>query len=84
METCDQTFYSPRNTLRRVWGSLWHRRKPLIALVAHLSYRSNFRQSRKNCREFLVMQRRHVTADHHRSERAVTRRSEVGVRYERT
>jgi radical SAM superfamily enzyme YgiQ (UPF0313 family) len=84
METCDQSFYSPRNTLRRVWGSLWHRRKPLIALVANLSYRSNLRRSRKNCREFFVMQRRHITADHHRSERAVTKRSQVGVRNERT
>ncbi|HUT14109.1 MAG TPA: radical SAM protein [Thermoguttaceae bacterium] len=68
METCDQTFYSLRNTLRRAWGCLWHRRKPLIALVANLSYRSNLRKSRKNCRDFLVMQRRRVTADHHRAE----------------
>ncbi len=54
METCDQTFYSLRNILRRAWGSLWHRRKPLIALVANLSYRSNLRQSGKNCRDFLL------------------------------
>jgi radical SAM superfamily enzyme YgiQ (UPF0313 family) len=54
METCDQMFYSLRNTLRRAWGSLWHRRKPLIALVANLSCRSNLCQSRKNCRDFLL------------------------------
>ncbi|MBN2562530.1 MAG: B12-binding domain-containing radical SAM protein [Phycisphaerae bacterium] len=63
METCDQTFYSPRKILRRVWGSLWHRRRPLTTLVASLSYRGNLRQSRENCRDFLAMQRRHVTAD---------------------
>jgi radical SAM superfamily enzyme YgiQ (UPF0313 family) len=68
METCDQTFYSLGSTLRRAWGSLWQRRQPLIALVANLSYRSNLRQSGKNCRDFLAMQRRHVTADHHRAE----------------
>ena len=65
METCDQTFYSLRNTLRRVWGSLWHRRQPLIALVANLSYRGNLRQSRKNCRDFLAA-RRHVAGDDRR------------------
>lgn len=58
METCDRTFYSLRNTARRAWGSLWHRRKPLIALVANLSYRSNLRQSRKNCRDFLLSRTR--------------------------
>ncbi|MFH1419046.1 MAG: radical SAM protein [Planctomycetota bacterium] len=54
METCDQTFYSLRNTLRRVWSSLWHWRKPLVALVANLSYRSNLRQHRENYRDFLL------------------------------
>ena len=54
MEVCDDTFYSLRKTLRRAWCSLWHRRKPLIALVANLSYRSNLRQSRKNCRDFVL------------------------------
>jgi len=54
MEVCDQTFYSLSNTLRRVWGSLWHRRKPLIALVANLSYRRNLSQGRKNCRDFVL------------------------------
>ncbi len=65
METCDQTFYSLRKILRRVWGSLWHRRQPLIALVANLSYRGNLRQSRKNCRDFLAA-RRHVAGDDRR------------------
>ena len=68
METCDHTFYSLRNALRRAWGSFWHRRQPLIALVANLSYRSNLRQSSKNYRVFLDMQRHRVAADHHRVE----------------
>jgi radical SAM superfamily enzyme YgiQ (UPF0313 family) len=59
METCDGTFYSIRNTFRRVWDSLWHRRRPLIAIVANLSYRKNLRQSQKSCRDFLAT-RRHV------------------------
>jgi radical SAM superfamily enzyme YgiQ (UPF0313 family) len=54
MEICNETFHSPRITLRRVWNTLWHRRKPLIALVANLSYHSNSRQNRKNCRDFLL------------------------------
>jgi hypothetical protein len=36
----------------------WRRRKPLIALVANLSYRKNLRQSQKNCRDFLAVLRR--------------------------
>jgi hypothetical protein len=54
METCDGTFYSLRNILRRAWGSLCHRRQPLIAIVANLSYRKNLRQSQKSCGDFLA------------------------------
>jgi radical SAM superfamily enzyme YgiQ (UPF0313 family) len=53
METCDGTFYSLRNVLRRVWGSFWQGRKPLITLAGNLSYRSNLRLSRQACRDFL-------------------------------
>jgi len=53
METCDGTFYSVGNILRRVWSSLWRGRQPLIALVANLSYRRNLRFGRLACREFL-------------------------------
>lgn len=56
METCDKTFYSPWSILRRAWHNLWHRSRPLIGLVADLSYRHNMRQSQKNCREFLAAQ----------------------------
>ncbi len=62
MEACDGTFYSLRNTLRRAWASLWHRRRPLIALVANLSYRKNLRKSQRSCRDFLATQR-HVRGD---------------------
>ncbi len=65
MEICDQTFYSLGSNLRRVWGNLWHRRQPLITLVASLSYRSNLRQSRENCQDFLAA-RRHVAGDDRR------------------
>ena len=46
MIACDQSFYSLPRILRRVWGSLWQRRKPLISLVSNLSYRSNIRVER--------------------------------------
>jgi radical SAM superfamily enzyme YgiQ (UPF0313 family) len=54
MQTCDATFYSPWNILRRVWGSFWRQRQPLVALASNLSYRSNLRRSRQVCREFLL------------------------------
>jgi hypothetical protein len=38
--------------LRRVWGNLWHQRKPLISLVGNLSYRSNLRLNRKAYADF--------------------------------
>jgi len=41
MTSCDRDFYSLPRILRRAWGNLWHRRKPLITLVANLSYRRN-------------------------------------------
>ena len=59
METCDGTFYSRRNILRRMWSSFWRRRQPLITLAGNLSCRSNFRLSRQACRDFLAS-RAHV------------------------
>jgi radical SAM superfamily enzyme YgiQ (UPF0313 family) len=67
METCDGTFYSLRNIFRRVWGALWHRRRPLIAIVANLSYRKNLRQSQKSCWDFLATQPQRVAADQRRA-----------------
>jgi len=54
MEMCDGTFYSVRHTLRRLWGSFWRRRHPLIALAGSLSYRSTLRLNRKAWRDFLL------------------------------
>ncbi|MBW2000508.1 MAG: hypothetical protein JRJ29_21445 [Deltaproteobacteria bacterium] len=47
MISCDQDFYSIPHILRRVWGNLWQRRKPLINLVGNLSYRGNLGVNRK-------------------------------------
>jgi hypothetical protein len=33
MISCDRDFYSMQRILRRVWSSLWQRRKPLTSLV---------------------------------------------------
>jgi hypothetical protein len=38
--------------LRRVWGNLWQRRQPLIALVGNLSYRNNVRLNRRAYADF--------------------------------
>ena len=43
MLTCSRNFYSLTGILRREFSNLWHRRQPLINLVASLSYRSNIR-----------------------------------------
>jgi radical SAM superfamily enzyme YgiQ (UPF0313 family) len=47
MISCDRDFYSMQRILRRVWSSLWQRRKPLINLVGNFSYRNNLRLNRK-------------------------------------
>jgi len=52
MISCEQDFYSMRRILRRVWKSLWQRRKPLINLVGNFSYRKNSRLSRKAYADF--------------------------------
>jgi len=41
MISCNRDFYSMQRILRRVWGSLWQRRKPLINLVGNFSCRNN-------------------------------------------
>ncbi|MBU0716864.1 MAG: B12-binding domain-containing radical SAM protein [Planctomycetes bacterium] len=53
METCDGTFYSVRPILRRVWRSVCHWRRPLIALVANLSYRNNINLGRAGYSAFM-------------------------------
>jgi radical SAM superfamily enzyme YgiQ (UPF0313 family) len=49
MLSCDRTFYSMPRILRRMWGSLWQRRQPLITLVGNLSFRKNLRL---NCKAY--------------------------------
>jgi len=52
MIACNRNFYSLPRVLRRVWRSVWHRRKPLISLVGNLSYRRNFRLDCKAYADF--------------------------------
>jgi radical SAM superfamily enzyme YgiQ (UPF0313 family) len=54
METCDGIFYSLKSVLRRVWRSVRCGGRPLLALVANLSYRSNIKLSRAGCRAFVA------------------------------
>ena len=43
MISCNRDFYSMPRILRRVFSSLWQRRRPLISMVSNLSYRNNLR-----------------------------------------
>jgi radical SAM superfamily enzyme YgiQ (UPF0313 family) len=52
MISCDRDFYSMPRMLRRVWSSLWQRRKPLISVVGNLSYRNNLRLNLKAFADF--------------------------------
>jgi radical SAM superfamily enzyme YgiQ (UPF0313 family) len=52
MISCDRDFYSMPHILRRVWSSLWQRRKPLISLVGNFSYRDNLRLNLKAYTDF--------------------------------
>ncbi|MFZ0035579.1 MAG: radical SAM protein [Sedimentisphaerales bacterium] len=54
MVSCDRHFYSMPRIARRVWSNLWQYRKPLIALVGNLSYRSNLRL---NCKAYADLKR---------------------------
>ncbi len=52
MAACNRDFYSLRRIVRRVFSSLWHRRKPVISLVGNLSYRGNIRTSGRAYTDF--------------------------------
>ena len=56
MIACNRSFYSLPRILRRVAGSLWHRRAPLISVVGNLSYRRNFSV---DCQAYEDFKRRH-------------------------
>jgi len=53
MISCDRDFYSMPRILRRVWGNLWHWRRPLITLVGNLSYRNNIRLDCRSYADFM-------------------------------
>ncbi|MCE5277041.1 MAG: radical SAM protein [Planctomycetaceae bacterium] len=50
MDTCDHTFYSLPRILRRLAEGLIAGRRPLLALIANLSYRNNARLARRSYR----------------------------------
>ncbi|MHC4605335.1 MAG: B12-binding domain-containing radical SAM protein [Planctomycetota bacterium] len=52
MASCNRDFYSVRSILRKLWGDLLERRRPLLSLVASLSYRSNIRMERRAYENF--------------------------------
>ncbi|MHC4897016.1 MAG: B12-binding domain-containing radical SAM protein [Planctomycetota bacterium] len=52
MSSCDQTFYSVPQILRRAWSSLLGNRMPLVSLIGNLSYRANVRLNRAAYAEF--------------------------------
>jgi radical SAM superfamily enzyme YgiQ (UPF0313 family) len=47
MNSCDRSFYSLWQILRRMARSFLRRRRPILALVTNLSYRNNTRLARK-------------------------------------
>jgi radical SAM superfamily enzyme YgiQ (UPF0313 family) len=56
MDVCNRKFYSLASILRRVWGWLTERRRPVFGLVSNLSNRNNARICRKVFREFAASQ----------------------------
>jgi radical SAM superfamily enzyme YgiQ (UPF0313 family) len=47
MHACNGAFYSMPNILRRVWSSVWRRRKPLLSFIGNVSYRNNIKMGRR-------------------------------------
>jgi len=52
MTSCNRTFFSMARIVRRVWGSFWQRREPLLTLVGNLTYRNNSRLESKAFADF--------------------------------
>ena len=63
MNACDRSFYSLGQVLRRVVGSVLHRRQPLLSLVGNLSYRNNIRLSRNHYAELDFLRGEALPAD---------------------
>ncbi len=71
---CNQSFYSMRRVLRRVWDNLWKRRAPLITLAGNLSSRKNHRLNCKAQADFKRQWgKRHDSGGSRTLPRAVTR-----------
>ncbi|MEJ2247785.1 MAG: hypothetical protein P8Y80_17190, partial [Acidobacteriota bacterium] len=52
MDSCNRSFYSIPNIVKRLCSSLLKRREPWINLVGNLSYRSNIGVDYKSFNEF--------------------------------
>ena len=52
MLVCNRDFYALPRILRRVCGSVWKRRQPLISLVGNISFRANLQLHREACAAF--------------------------------
>ena len=52
IDVCARRFYSLRGILRRVSRSTWKGQRPVLTLVANLTYRSNHGRSQKISQEF--------------------------------
>jgi radical SAM superfamily enzyme YgiQ (UPF0313 family) len=57
MLACNGRFYSLSRILRRLWHNLWHRRAPIMGLVASLSCRSAIPQERKGYKSYIRSRR---------------------------
>ena len=55
MNSCDRSFYSLWQILRRIAYSLLRRRQPIVSLVSNLSYRDNARLARKSHGELITL-----------------------------
>ena len=63
MLECNERFYSTGRILRRLWRSLFHRRAPIMGLVASLSCRSAIPHERKEYAAFIRSRRRPTLAE---------------------
>jgi len=73
MVDCNRVFYSVSGVMRRVWRSLWHRRQPIINLVANLSTRNNVRVEWKAYVDF----QKQFPAESHPGPRALASTSQL-------
>lgn len=58
MNACDGEFYSWRNIGRRMVGTIFRRRYPLISMISNMSYRNNSRMSIENYGQIPILHNR--------------------------